>query len=173
MQREPAGANWQAITQDNPVVPGPSRPFPNGCEVLHIQPHYASKLVVYSGEISLFFEQSSIFISALTLGDLYDRVLRLMPRQVIPQILLCTTGGHHLPYSSEAANKAGLANGSSLICLAGGFDSEAATLILWHHMVTKAKELQSKGEPIYYNEDPPVTIIYPHLPLSLTSRPAG
>jgi hypothetical protein len=147
-------AHEQAGTQDNPVVPVPLPDIinlnPNASERLYLQSHHCGLKSEYSGEIFLDFEEFSILNGALTLGDLYDKVFRLVPKMSISKILLTIRGGAQLPYSSEAANKAGLVNGSTLICLASTFDSKAATICAWENMVTKAKELQSKGEKIGY-----------------------
>lgn len=155
MQSGSAGAKWEVVTQQRPVaaVP-PQHSDSDRCCRLYLWPHHYGSNFSRYGEIVLHLDQFSISSGDLTLGDLHDKVFRLVPGSFVSTKLLSIQGGAQLPYSSEAANKAGLMNGSILLCLASAHNSpatEGAITLVWNSMVLKAKELQSKGEPYQYS----------------------
>jgi hypothetical protein len=114
MQREPAGANWQPVTQDNPTFLVPLVSFPKDYDVLWFRlPGCGGPRPAYD-RFALYFERSSIADGVLRLRDLHDIFLRLVPSNSnidIPSIILFFKSVL-LSYSSESASSVGLINGS-------------------------------------------------------------
>jgi hypothetical protein len=118
MQREPAGANWQGVTQDNPTFPVPLVSFPKDYDVLwfRLSGCGGGPRPAYD-RFALYFERSFIANGFLRLRDLHHRSLEHIRSSPIPHVghmlsVWLFFKGVLLSNSSESASSAGLIDGS-------------------------------------------------------------